>query len=52
MDDYLQGREMRTVIRNTNSSWHEVTSGVPQRSVLPAIMFQIYVNYMTEDLNI
>ena len=51
MKDYLQDREMRTIIRDTSSSWCEVTSGVPQGSVLAPIMFQVYINDMAEGLS-
>ena len=34
MEDYLKGREMRTVIKDEKSEWKEVKSGVPQGSVL------------------
>ncbi len=39
---------MRTVIRKSKSNWREVTSGVPQGSVLAPIMFAIYINDMAE----
>ncbi len=39
---------MRTVTRNNKSNWKEVTSGVPQGSVLAPIMFAVYINDMAE----
>ena len=51
MKDYLQDRQMKTVIKDVSSSWCKVISGVPQGSVLAPIMFQVYINDMNEGLS-
>ncbi len=49
MEDYLDDREIRTVIQDQNSSWLKVPSDVPQGSVLGPIKFVIYVNDINEE---
>ena len=44
---YLTGRTCSVVVDGATSSVREVTSGVPQGSVLAAILFLIYVNDIT-----
>ena len=51
MEDYLKGREMRTVVKDEKSEWSEVKCRIPQGSVLAPIMFLIYVNDMTKGVS-
>ena len=42
--DYLSNRLQHVKINSTFSSWSEITQGVPQGSVLDALLFNIYLN--------
>ena len=46
--DYLSGREQRVVLDGTTSDPTPVTSGVPQGSILGPLLFNIFMNSISE----
>ena len=48
IETFLKDRKQRVLVNGAPSEWHDVISGIPQGSVLGAVLFVVYSNTLAD----
>ena len=49
-EDYLSDRYQRVCIKNSTSSWKNISAGVPQGSILGPLLFLVFINDIANEI--
>ena len=52
VEAFLSTRKQRVTTNDTNSEWRDVTSGIPQGSVLESVLFLVFINDFPEVIEV
>ena len=51
LTDFLSNRKQRVVFNGQHSSWVDIKAGVSQGSIVPPLLFLVYINDLPENLH-
>ena len=52
VNEFLFDRKQRVIVNGSQSTWKNVTSGIPQGSVLGSVLFLVFINDFPDIINV